>query len=103
MTQAQLDLQTQLDSLNYCNVTDRTTTPVCNSSPFLFLESMEHKNFSTHLEHAESTNTLINSSDKQNETRPGTFTSLSFSVYLPIISTKTALSTERDDDLILTL
>ena len=49
MTQAQLDLQTQLEHKN----TDLTTQHLVNASPVLFLESMDQTNttFSEQVEH----------------------------------------------------
>ena len=36
MTQAHLDLQSQLDSQNISNILDPSTKPLCNTSPIIF-------------------------------------------------------------------
>ena len=41
MTQAHLDLRSQLDSQNISNISDPSTTPLCNTSPILFLSPIE--------------------------------------------------------------
>ena len=41
MTQAHLDLQSQLDSQNISNASDPSTTPLCNTSLILFLSPLE--------------------------------------------------------------
>ena len=44
MTQAHVDLQSQLDSQNISNISDPSTTPLCNISPISFLSPIEPTN-----------------------------------------------------------
>ena len=44
MTQAHVDLQSQLGSQNISNISDPSTTPLCNTSPTSFLSPIEPKN-----------------------------------------------------------
>ena len=44
MTQAHLDLQSQLDSQNISNISDPSTTPSCNISPISFVSPIEPTN-----------------------------------------------------------
>ena len=41
MTQAHIDLQSQLDSQNISNISDPSTTPLCNKSPISSLSPIE--------------------------------------------------------------
>ena len=41
MTQAHIDLQSQLDSQNISNISDPSTTPLCYNSPISFLSPLE--------------------------------------------------------------
>ena len=43
MNQDHLDLQPQLDSQNISQISDFTTTPLCNDSPVFFLDRLESK------------------------------------------------------------
>ena len=67
MTQARLDLQSQLVSQNISNISDPTTTPLCNTSPILFLSPIEPTNIeptNNPIEQMDNNNTVSESLDK---------------------------------------
>ena len=113
MTQAHIDLQSQLDSQNISNISDQSTTPLCNTSLILFLSPTEPANNQT--EQMDTNHITSKSSDtdekppeqsistpppsKKNDTKKDPIF-LTSSVYPPVISSKDSVSTQRDDYLI---
>ena len=114
MTQAHLDLQSQLDSQNISNISDPSTTPLCNISPILFLSPIESTN---NQPEQMDTNHITSKSSDTNENLPEQSIStpppskkkydimkdpifLTSPVYPPVISPKDSISTQRDDFLI---
>ena len=113
MTQAQVDLQNQLEQAT----SDLTTRPLLNDSPVLYIDtsepipttSLEQMEQET-IEHATSkVSTPLNDIDHTHATPPPPKKRyeimkdpvfLSSPIYLPFISTNTSLSTNRDDHLI---
>ena len=113
MTQAQVDLQNQLEQAT----ADFTTTPLLNGSPVLYIDTSEPKP-TTSLEQMEQekiehdtskVSTPLNDIDHTHATPPPPkkryeimkdLVFLSSPVYPPFISTNTSFSTNRDDDLI---
>ena len=109
MTQAQLDLQTQLEQTS----TDLTTQPLFNDSPVLFLESVEQVNAHPS-EQIEQTEHMPSSKvhtppDNTHETPPPPkkgykimkdHVFLSSPIFPPQLPSKPSLSTNRDDHLI---
>ena len=61
MTEAHLDLQSQLDSQNISNISDPSNTSLCNTSPILFLSPVEPTNNPT--ERTEINNTVSEFTD----------------------------------------
>ena len=72
MTQAHLDLQSQLDFQNLSNISDPTTTPLCIASQNLVLSPIQLVNH-TVLKQMETTNTVSESPYKSDDTPPQTF------------------------------
>ena len=119
MTQAHLDLQSQLESQNISNISDPSTTPLCNNSPISFLSPIEptnNQNEQMDPSH-KSSDTDNNETSTQNHKRPQRSPStpppskkkydimkdpifLTSPVYPPLISPKGSISTQRDDYLI---
>ena len=118
MTQAHIDLQSQLDSQNISNISDPSTTPLCNT-PISFLSPIEHTNNlveqmdtnnivykpsdtdidSPSTKHSEpSASTPPPSKKKYNFIKDPIF--LTSPIYSPIISPTDSISTQRDDYLI---
>ena len=64
MTQAHFDLQSQLDSQYISNISDASTTPLCNNSRILFVSPIEL----TVIERLETTNATSESRDKSDVT-----------------------------------
>ena len=119
MTQAHLDLQSQLDSQNISNISVPSTTPLRNISPISFLGPIEPTNYqieqmdTTH----KSSDTDNNESSSQNHKPPEQSPStpapsktkydimkdhifLTSPVYPPLICPNDSISTQRDDYLI---
>ena len=65
MTQAHIDLRSQLDSQNVSNISDPSTTPLCNTSPLFFLSPIEPAN--TSVEQMDTKNIVAKSSDTDND------------------------------------
>ena len=114
MTQAHLNLQSQLDSQNISIISDPSTTPLCNTSPILFLIPIEPKN---NQPEQLDTNHITSKSSDTDEKPPEQSIStpppskkkieimkapifLTSPVYPPVISPKDSISTQRDDYLI---
>ena len=114
MTQAHIDLQSQLDSQNISNTSDPSTTPLCNTSPILFLSPIEPTN---NQREQMDTNHITSKSSDTDEKPPEQSIStpppskkkfdimkdpsfLTSPVYPPVISPKDSISTQRDDYLI---
>ena len=114
MTQAHLDLQSQLVSQNISNISDPSTTPLCDTSPILFLSPIEPTNNQPEqmdTNHITSTpsdtdekpteqSTSIPPPSKKKYDRMKDPIFLTFPVYPPVISTKDSISTQRDENLI---
>ena len=112
MTQAQLDLQTQLEQTS----SDLTTHPLFNDSPVLFFETLDQTQTNTNLpntteqaEHEHNTPKVPTPPDNTTETPPPPKKRyeimkdtlfLSSPVFPPTIPSKPSLSTNRDDHLI---
>ena len=114
MTQAHLDLQSQLDSQNISNISDPSTTPLCNTSPILFLSPIEPtKNQPEQMDTNHITSKSSDTAEKPTEqsisTPPPSKKKsdimkdpifLTSPVYPPVISPKDSISTQGDDYLI---
>ena len=112
MIQALLDLQSQLDSQNISNIADPSTTPLCNTSPILFLSRIEPTNSqlldTNHITSEssdtdekpteQSISTPLPSKKKHDIMKDPIF--LTSPVYPPVISPKDSISTQRDDYII---
>ena len=112
MTQAQIDLQTQLEKTS----SDLTTRPLLNDSPVLFLEYMDQTQTNTNptknneqAEHEHNSSKVPTLPDNTTETPPPPKKRkeimkdplfLSSPVFLPAKSSKPSLSTNSDDHLI---
>ena len=114
MTQALIDLQSQLDSQNISNISDPSTTPLCNTSPILFLSPIEPTN---NQPEQMDTNHITSKSSDTDEKPPEQSISttppskkkndimndhifLTSPVYPPVIYPKDSISTQRYDYLI---
>ena len=112
MTQAQLDLQSQLKQ----NTTDLTIQPLLIDSPILFLEAMDQDQSATNNEQIElntkapkdQISSEIRSIDNTRETSPPPkmkyeimkdHAFVSSPIYPPLLPSKPSLSTNRDDHL----
>ena len=117
MTQAHLNLQSQLDSQNISNISDPSTTPLCNNSPMSFHSPIEPTN--NQIEQMDTTHKFsdTDNNETQNHKPPEQSPStpppskkkydtmkdpifLTSPVYPPLISPKDSISTQRDDYLI---
>ena len=78
MTQAHLDLQSQLDSQNISNISDPSSTPLCNNSPISFLSLIEPTNHqieemdTTHKSSDTDNNETLSQNHKPSEQSPST-------------------------------
>ena len=114
MNQAHIDLQSQLDSQNISNISDLSTTPLCNTSPILFLRPIEPTNNQPEQMDTNHITSKTSDSDERppEQSKPTPPPSkkkhdvmkdpifLTSPVYPPIISPKDSISTQRDDYLI---
>ena len=122
MTQARLDVQSQLVSQNISNISDPSTTPLCNTSPIFCLSPIEPTN--NQKEQMDINHNASKSSDTDNNdilsqnhkpTEQSILTPppskkkydimkdpifLTSPVYPPVISPKDSISTQRDNYLI---
>ena len=122
MTQAHLDLQSQLDSQNISNNSDPSTTPLCKNSPISFISPIEPtKNQIEQMDTTQNSSDIDNneiSSQNHKLSEPSLSTPppsekkydimkdpifLTSPVYPPLISPKYSILTQRDDYLILIL
>ena len=114
MTQAHIDLPSQLDSQNISNISNPSTTPLCNTSPILFQSPIEPTNnqpgqmdasyitskpSDTDEKHPEESISTTQSSKKKYDIMKDPIF-LTSSVYPPVISPKDSFSTQIDDYLI---
>ena len=111
MTQAHLDLQSQLDSQNISNISDPSTTPLCNTSPISLLSPIEPTNnqieqMDTNISKSSGTDHNDKPSEPSASTPPPSKKKydimkdpifLTSPIYPPVISPKDAISTQRDD------
>ena len=78
MTQAHKDLQSQLDSRNISNISDPSTTPLCNKSPISFPSPIEpttnqiEQMDSTHKSSGTDNNEISSQNHKPPEQSPST-------------------------------
>ena len=120
MTQAHLDLQSQLDSQNISNISVPTTTPLCNTSPIFFLSPIEPTNnqieqMDTNISKSSDTDNNDMSSQNYKPSEQSAATPppsekkydilknpifLTSPVYPPLISPKDSISTQLDEYLI---
>ena len=115
MTQAHIDLQSQLDSRNLSNISVPPTTFLCNTSPISFLSPIEPTNTNISQNKWTVTTSLLSllilmeillnniyistvppSKKKYDIMKDPIF--LTFPVYPPVISPKDSISTQRGDD-----
>ena len=118
MTQAHIDLQSQLDSQNISNISDSSTTPLCNTSAISFLSPIKPTN--NQMEQMDINHYVSKSSDtdnndvlSQNHKPPEQSASthppskkkydkmedpvfLTSPVYPPLFSPNDSISTQRD-------
>ena len=119
MTQAHIDLQSQLDSQNISNISDPSTTLLCTNSPISLLSPIEPTN--NQMEQMDTTHKSSNtdnnelSSQNHNPSEPSPSTPppsktkydkltdpifLTSPVYPPLISPKDSISAQKDDHLV---